>query len=138
MIRKISAIVLGALLAFGVRAAAQAFSHAMYPSQPGLDLHNSQQARLYFETVPAGGLLLVLVGAAVSTLAGAWFAAFIAKERPLFYGGIVGLLVLVGTIINFYDIPHPTWFMIVSFLCIPVMAFIGSWLGAHSTKPATL
>ena len=58
--RKISAVVLGALLALLVRFCTQLYFHAQYPSPPGADLHNPQQARAYFETIPTGSLVLVL------------------------------------------------------------------------------
>lgn len=130
--RKISAVVLGALLALLVRFCTQLFFHAQYPSPPGADLHNPQQARAYFETIPAGSLILVLVVWGVVTLLGAWFAGFIAREKPLFYAAFVGLLVLVATVINFIDIPHPSWFMISAVLVIPIAAWLGGTMGEKS------
>ena len=125
MIRKISAVVLGALFALAVRFCTQLLAHAMYPSQPGANLKSAQEAKLYFETVPMSALVLILTGWAIATLIGAWFAGFIAREKPLFYAWIVGALMAVGTIINFVDIPHPTWFITVAILTIPIMAWIG-------------
>jgi hypothetical protein len=130
--RKISAVVLGALLALLVRFCTQLIIHARYPSPPDADLHNPQVARTYFETVPPGALIVVLVAWGLITLLGAWFAGFIAKEKPLFYAAFVGLLVLVATVINFIDIPHPSWFMITAVLVIPIAAWLGGMWGERS------
>src|SRR5262249_58403095 len=130
--RKISAVVLGALLALLVRFCTQLFFHAQFPSPPGADLHNPQQARAYFENIPTSSLIIVLVVWGIVTLVGAWFAGFIAKEKPLFYAAFVGLLVLVATVINFIDIPHPSWFMISAVLVIPIAAWLGGMMGEKS------
>ena len=130
--RKITAVVLGALLALLVRLCTQLFFHAQYPSPPGADLHNAQQARAYFETIPMGSLVVVLIAWGAVTLLGAWFAGFIAKEKPLFYAAFVGLLVLVATVINFIDIPHPSWFMISAVFVIPIAAWMGGMMGERS------
>src|SRR5882757_5926101 len=136
MIRKIAAVVLGAVLALAVRLVTQLIMHAQFPSPPNADLHSPQVARLYFDSVPAGALVAILVAWGVVTLLGAWFAGFIAKEKPLFYAAFVGLLVLVATVINFIDIPHPTWFMIAAVLVIPIAAWLGGLMGERSISPA--
>ena len=135
MIRKIAAVILGAVLALAVRLGTQLFSHAMYPSQPGADLSTTQGAKLYFETIPMPALVLILIGWGLSTLAGAWFAGFIAREKPLTYAWIVALLVAIGTIVNFVNIPHPMWFMCVAILTIPIAAWIGGKLASGHASP---
>ncbi len=79
-----------------------------------------------------GSLVIVLVVWGVVTLLGAWFAGFIAPATTLFYAAFVGLLVLVATVINFIDIPHPSWFMIASVFVIPIAAWMGGLMGERS------
>jgi hypothetical protein len=132
MNRKIAAVVLGTVLALAVRFGTQLLAHAMYPSQPGANLKTAEGAKLYFATVPMPALILILLGWAVAVLAGAWFATFISKERSLNCAWIVGLLVAIGTIVNFFDIPHPMWFIVLSLLSIPLMTWIGGKIASRS------
>jgi hypothetical protein len=135
MNRKIAAVILGAVLALAVRLGTQLLAHAMYPSQPGADLNTTQGAKLYFETIPMPALVLILIGWGISTLAGAWFAGFIAKEKSFTCAWIVALLVAIGSIVNFVNIPHPMWFMVVAILTIPIAAWIGGKLAlGHATS----
>jgi hypothetical protein len=135
MNRKIAAVILGAVLALAVRLGTQLLAHAMYPSQPGADLNTTQGAKLYFETIPMPALVLILIGWGISTLAGAWFAGFIAKENSFTCAWIVALLVAIGSIVNFVNIPHPMWFMVVAILTIPIAAWIGGKLAlGHATS----
>ena len=43
---------------------------------------------------------------------GGMLAALVARETPMLYAAIVGGLVLVGTVLNLFAIPHPTWFAV--------------------------
>ncbi len=126
MIRKISAVVAGAVVAFGLVALLETISHALYPLPAGLDFRNPAHLKVYAATLPLGALWCVLGAWLVATFAGCWLAIVIARERPMFFAALVGSLVLVATIANLLMIPHPVWFSITATVTIPLAAFCAS------------
>jgi hypothetical protein len=130
MIRKISAVVLGVVIAVILIIAIEALGHAVYPPPDGLDITNKEAMQAYVMGAPIAALLFVMGAWLVATLAGGLLACFIARETPLVYAAIVGGLVLLGTIINLLSIPHPLWFSITSVLAIIAAIFVTSRLGS--------
>lgn len=129
MQRKISAVVLGVVVAVVLIIAIEALGHSAYPLPEGLDISNSEAMQAYVMGLPIGALLFVMGAWLVATLAGGLLACFIARETPLVYAAIVGGLVLLGTVINLMSIPHPPWFSITSVLAIIAMIFLTGRLG---------
>ena len=130
MQRKISAVVLGVVVAVVLIIAIEALGHSVYPVPEGLDITNSEPMQAYVMGLPIGALLFVMGAWLVATLAGGLLACFIARETPLVYAAIVGGLVLLGTIINLMSIPHPRWFAVTSVLAIIAMIFVTGRLGS--------
>lgn len=130
MIRKISAVVLGVLIAVILIIAIEALGHAVYPPPDGMDVTDREAIRAYVMGAPIAALLFVMAAWLVATFAGGLLACFIARETPLVYAAIVGGLVLLGTIINLLSIPHPLWFSITSLLAIIATIFVTSRLGS--------
>lgn len=129
MQRKISAVVLGVVVAVVLIIAIEALGHSAYPVPQGLDISNSEAMQAYVMGLPIGALLFVMGAWLVATLAGGLLACFIARETPLVYAAIVGGLVLLGTVINLMSVPHPPWFSITSVLAIIAMIFLTGRLG---------
>jgi hypothetical protein len=130
MIRKISAVVLGVLVAVILIIAIEALGHAVYPPPEGLDATDKEAIQAYVMNAPIAALLFVMAAWLVATLAGGLLACFIARETPLVYAAIVGGLVLLGTIINLLSISHPLWFSITSLTAIIATIFVTSRLGS--------
>ncbi len=130
MQRKISAVVLGVVVAVVLIIAIEALGHSAYPVPEGLEISNSEAMQAYVMGLPIGALLFVMGAWLVATLAGGLLACFIARETPLVYAAIVGGLVLLGTVINLMSIPHPPWFSITSVLAIIAIIFLTGRLGA--------
>jgi hypothetical protein len=130
VIRKVSAVVFGVVVAVILIIAVEALGHAIYPPPDGLDISNKEAVQGYVMDAPVGALLFVMASWLVATLAGGLLACFIARETPLVYAAIVGGLVLVGTIINFLSIPHPPWFSITSVVVIIATIYLTSRLGS--------
>ena len=92
----------------------------------------------YVAGLPLAALLIVMAAWIAATFAGGLLACFIAREMPFVYASIVGVLVLLGTIINLMSIPHPLWFSIISVLAIIATIFVAGWLGANfSAEPGS-
>jgi hypothetical protein len=135
MIRKISAVVLGVLMAVILIIAIEELGHAVYPPPDDLDITNKDALQVYIMDAPIAALLFVMAAWLVATLAGGLLACFIARETPLVYAAIVGGLVLLGTIINLLSIAHPLWFTITSIPAIIATTFITGRLGSSFVAP---
>ena len=57
-------------------------------------------------------------------------ACKIGDANPMIFAGVVGGLMLIGTLFNLVTIPHPLWFSILGLVGIAVGAWLGMTLGA--------
>ncbi len=130
MLRKILAVVFGVVAAVIVIIAIEALGHAIYPPPAGLDFTNRGAMETYVAGLPVGALLSVMLAWLAATFAGGLLACFIGREKPYVFAGIVGALVLTGTVINLMSIPHPLWFSVTSVVAIIATAFATGWLGS--------
>lgn len=136
MLKKLLAVVLGVVAAVIVITAIESLGHALYPPPANLDIDDREAMQAFIANLPLGALLMVMAAWIAATLAGGVLACFIARERPYVYAGIVGALVLLGTIINLMAIPHPLWFSIVSLAAIVAVTIVSGRLGSNFVTPA--
>jgi hypothetical protein len=125
MIRKIAAVVFGAISAIVLIIIVERLSHAIYPPPADFDVNDKEALRSYMDVVPVGALLSVCAAWMIGAFGGGMLATFIARESAVTNCAIVGGLVLVFTIINLFSIPHPMWFAIVSVVAI-ILATYGT------------
>jgi len=112
MIRKIAGVVFGAIIAIALITVVQMIGHAIYPAPPGIDFGDPASVATMMFKVPAGALLFVILSYVIGAFGGGMLAALVARETPMLYAAIVGGLVFVGTVLNLFAIPHPTWFAV--------------------------
>jgi hypothetical protein len=131
MVRSILGIVLGIVLAVVAIFGIQAVAMIVYPMPEGTDMNNPESLKAALAAMPAGAFVLLLVGYAVGTLAGAWLAATIARRAPVVHGLIIGVFFLLGNLINVSRLPHPVWYVVVSIVMFLPLAFVGARLAAR-------
>ena len=112
MIRKIAGVAFGAVIATALIIVVQMIGHAVYPAPPGIVFGDPASVATMMFEVPAGALLFVILSYVIGAFGGGMLAALVARETPMLYAAIVGGLVLVGTVLNLFAIPHPTWFAV--------------------------
>lgn len=112
MIRKIAGVTFGAIIAIALITVVQMIGHAVFPVPPGIDLGDPASVATMMFEVPAGALLFVILSYVIGAFGGGMLAALVARETPMLYAAIVGGLILVGTAVNLFSIPHPTWFAV--------------------------
>jgi hypothetical protein len=118
MLRRILAVLVGLVVAFGTVALVEWFGHQVYPPPPDLDFTNAVMIKAYISTLPLGAFLFVLLAWFSGTLAGGMVACRIAQSNPVIFASIIGAMMLVATIANLMMIPHPTWFSITAIVLI--------------------
>jgi MFS family permease len=123
--RTIAGVVVGVVVAWLAIMLAEFASAPLHPMPAGFDMHDPASVATFVATLPIAALLLVLAGWVLGALIGGYVAARIArKPRPAL---AVGIVIVVGVIVNAVMIPHPLWMTIAGVL-LPVPA---AWLGAR-------
>jgi hypothetical protein len=118
MLRKVSAVLLGVLVAFATVMVLEWLGHQVYPVPPDVDFNDPQQMRQYVATLPLGAFASILLGWMLGTITGGLAACYVAREKPVVFASIIGAIMLAATITNLVLIPHPTWFSIAGIIVI--------------------
>ncbi len=114
----------GGIATFGV----EALGHILVPPPPGLDVTNADAVKAAMPTLPAAHFLPLFVAYLVGPTLGAALAARMAPSRALVHAGVVGAFFLVGALMNFRAIPHPTWFVVLASLAFIAAPLLGTRL----------
>jgi hypothetical protein len=141
ILRSVLAVLLGAVAGGVLIMAVEMLGATIYPLPPGVDPSDSEAVRKAMAGVPAGALLLVLLGWILGTFAGAWIAARLALKSPMRHGLVLGVLFLAAGIKNMLDFPHPVWFWVLGIMVFLPAAYFGAKLargasGGRSLAPA--
>jgi hypothetical protein len=156
ILRSILGIVVGWFVSGVVIAAVQAINFFLYkPAETGGDTakmtawmkavtEDPEKLAAWVKTLPFEAFLLVLISWQLGAFVGGWLSAKIAGRARLLHAGIIGLLVLAGTIYNFYDlktrhdITHPEWMVIAGLLLPLPVSLLAGQLVAWRNPPSTL
>jgi len=135
MLTRILAGLAGIVAALAVIALTQRLGHIVYPPPPDLDVRDIEAFREFTANMPLMALLFVLLAYYAGSLVGTFVAGWIAGFRTLIYTGVIGGLVLAGTIANLSQIPHPLWFSVLAVIGIPLFAYLGGRLAPVRRAP---
>lgn len=81
----------------------------LFPMPPGSDFNNPSQVAEWAKSLPTAAYLVVMVAHLGQAFVGGWVAARFTPVRPLLPALVVGLLSLVGGVLNMLQIPGPAW-----------------------------
>jgi hypothetical protein len=129
MVRSFLAVVLGLVVALVVLTAAEWVGHFIYPLPEGIKVGDGEAMKQVIATMPTGAFLLLLAEYAVSSLAGGFFAAWIARRRPALHALTVGGVFTALGFANLLMLPgHPAWFWAANVVVYLGPAYLGSRL----------
>lgn len=132
MLRLISSIVGGLVLAFAIVFLFDMLFHALVPTAAKPQSDDAAAMRDYVARQPVSALILLLVGWAVAVFAGAAAAARFAR-RGTWPGWIVTALFLLATAANFVMVSHPVWMVAAGIAMIIAAGWLGARTGARRT-----
>ena len=81
-------------------------------------------------SMPLNAFLMILGGYILAAFAGGLIAGLVATENKIAAAVRVGIVLILGAIMNFISIPHPRWFIIGSLAVYIPMAYVGDMLAA--------
>ena len=101
------------------------FNLAMYPMPDGVDFGNNQGFAEYLDSLPGFAFLIILVAHLSQSFFGGLVAATISRKRPVAVAVIIGLLSMIGGLVNIQSIPLPTW-MWIEIPLYPIVALLAA------------
>ena len=139
ILRSILAVVIGGVIAFAVIKGIETANFLIYRPADGKsiteqmkELEDPKNAKTYFESLPSNAFVMVLLAWQAGAFLGGGVAAWIAARARLVHAGVVGGLVLGGTIYilftikSTYDFSHPDWMIVLGLLLpLPVSLLAG-------------
>lgn len=124
--RDIIAVLVGWIVGMAANMAFIFLSVALYPMPDGVTFNDKEGFAAYVETLPLTAFLIVLVAHLSQAFFGALVAAKISRKRPMVVAMLIGVLSLIGGLINMQSIPLPTWMWIEMPLYL-----VAAWFAAY-------
>ena len=101
-------------------------SGSVIPVPEGVDPTNMESLKATAHLFEPKHFIFPFLGHAVGTLAGAFFAAFLAASHKMTFALAIGVFFLLGGIVAAFIIPAPIWFIALDL----IVAYIPmAWLG---------
>lgn len=133
MIRNILAVIAafigGGIFVFIV----EAVGHQIYPPPTGLDFAKPETVAEYAKNAPLGALIFVLLAQSAGSFFGGLITGLIAAAKTP-TAIIYGVLALAMAALNAFLIPHPIWFLVVSFVLPIPLSLLGSRVAGTFVK----
>jgi hypothetical protein len=135
IIKSILAVIAGLVIGSVVNMGIIRISGSIIPPPEGADVTTMEGLKESMHLFQPKHFVFPFLAHAVGTLVGAIFAAIIAANHKMKFALAIGVLFLVGGIINLFMLPSPVWFAIVDIVGAYVfMAWIGGTLVINKRK----
>ena len=124
IIAVLSGVVAGALLI----TLSQFLNSRLFPLPAGTNPNDEASLVAAVQQMPTGAFLGLIIGYFVGTTAGCYTALRLAADNPIARARMVALVFVIGGVLNFRTIPHPTWVVLGSFAAFIVAPFVAGIL----------
>ncbi|MBN8623246.1 MAG: hypothetical protein J0L47_08990 [Flavobacteriales bacterium] len=125
MKRNIISVVVGLFSAIIIFVIAETINSALHPVPQNLDYDDSIAVKTFYENQPLTLWLLVLVGWIIGSVLCGVLIKLISKNDNEKLPIIAGIILTLSAIANFFSLPHPTWFIIISLFAFLPFVLIG-------------
>lgn len=125
MKRNIISVVVGLFSAIIIFVIAETINSALHPVPQNLDYDDSIAVKTFYENQPLTLWLLVLVGWIIGSVLCGFLIKLISKNDNEKLPIIAGIILTLSAITNFFSLPHPTWFIIISLFAFLPFVLIG-------------
>ena len=124
MIRTIFSVMAGMLVAMMLMLGLEFAGSWLFP-MPGGQLTSEADLAEIVANASTGKLAWVLLGWLVAAFAGGWTAARLARLRRVGAAVAVGVLIVLGVLLNAWLLPHPLWMSLAGVLLPVPLAWAG-------------
>lgn len=134
ILKNILAVILGAVIGSIVNMMLVSVGPAVFPPPEGADITTIEGLKATMHLFQPRNFLFPWLAHAIGTLVGAFICAKLAASHKQSLALLLGVLFLVGGILNVIMLPSPLWFT----LCDLVLAYFPmAWLGARLASGKT-
>jgi hypothetical protein len=126
MKRNILSVVVGLSIAIITFLIAETINASLHPIPTNLDFNDSIAVKKFYENQPVSLWLLVLLGWIVGSFLCGLLIKTISKKESRKLPIVAGIILTLSAVANFFSLPHPTWFIVVS-----LIVFLPSTLFGH-------
>jgi hypothetical protein len=131
ILRNILAVIAGIVGGSMVNMGLVMIGPAVIPPPEGADVTTMEGLKASMHLFGPQHFIFPFLAHALGTLAGAILASFIAASYRMKIALSIGVLFLIGGIVNVFMLPSPTWFSVLDL----IVAYIPmGWLGGRLTK----
>ena len=131
--KSVLAVVAGLIAAVVIIFGLEFLSTVLFPLPEGADPTNAEWLKDNLDKIPTGAMIIVAIAHLVGIIAGMVVAALIARITMI-PSYIVGILLLVGSLMNLIMIPHPIWFSVTDLVGVVVGLGIGKVLAEKQLR----
>ncbi|MBK6767910.1 MAG: hypothetical protein IPG72_02540 [Ardenticatenales bacterium] len=128
----VSGLIVGGL----VVAVVEGLSVFLFPPPPGMDFSNPEAYGAFMATLPAGAFVLVGAAWMAGAVAGGAVAGWLGGARADVDGGIVGLILAAGSVMNLLNYAHPAWMWAPALLTVPAAWYVARWVSGRRKASA--
>lgn len=133
MIRTMFSVMLGMLVAMMVMLGLEFVGAWLVPMPTG-QLGNEADLAEIVANAPIAKLVWVLAGWLLAALCGGWVAARLARVRRMGAAIAVGVLILLGVVLNAWMLPHPLWMLLIGVIAPVPLAWSGGRLAVRGIR----
>ena len=126
MLRNIAAVIAGLVVGMLVNMALVLLNTVIFPLPDGVTMADSEALGAAVRDMPAVAWILVFAAHLGQAFVGGWVAARLGASRPLLLAMVVGVISLLGGIMNAVQLQTPAWTWIEMPLYLIVAWFAGS------------
>ncbi len=138
MIRSIVSILIALFTAVIIIFLVEYLSHKLYPMPENLDYNDYDALGSWIKSLPLSAMIIVILGWFVGSFTGAYIVSYIDEFSAIRSTAVVGTLLLVSTIINLVQVPHPNWMSFVGVVSILSGTYLGHWTWLCIQKRSTV
>ncbi len=129
LLRNILAVIAGIIIGSVVNMGIIMLSSSIIPLPEGVDPMDSESLAANIHRFEARHFIMPFLAHALGTLAGAFTTAKIAASHKMRMAFAIGVFFLIGGMMMAYQMPAPTWFIVLDLIVAYIpMAYIGSKL----------
>ena len=109
LLRNIGAVIAGMIVGMALNMAIIMANLIFFPMPEGLSMQDQEGFSAWAATLPDSAFILPMMAHLAQAFGGGWLAARLGASNPMVLAMIVGVLSLVGGIMNALSMEIPTW-----------------------------
>ncbi len=108
-LKMFGALVIGLYLGLKINLDLVGVNMDYFPPPEGFDWTDAEATKIYLSSLPASAFVLVILAHLGQAFFGGWLAARLAPGYPMRMAMTIGVLSMIGGILNQMMIPLPSW-----------------------------